>query len=261
MTAGFLAHLLVPLFPVLAPLVGTLTGIRFIQESERGVKLRWGRVVRRRNGTVKIKNPGFLLLIPTMHKLRRTHVRTWTLVLDPQHVMLQDHTVFNVGALVICRVINTSEGIYAALFEVSNMAASVEAYCAATLRDVLLGITHRALADPDALASEVRDRVRSRLAEWGIEIMEVKVTDCSPTPETARLMLIEAEAGFKVEALNRAVSGLDEGCHQIAPTLAAALIGMPVSVAVGAEMASANGRAPRTRSAGQPAKDDSESDD
>lgn len=210
MTASFLGHLLVAVFPVLAPLVGTLTGIRFIQESERGVKLRFGKVVRRRDGTVKIKNPGFLLLVPTVHKLRRTHVRTWTLTLEPQHVMLRDHTVFNVGALVICRIIDTAEGLYAALFEVSNMAASVEAYSAAVLRDVLLGITHRALADPDALATEVRERVRPRLVEWGIEIMDVKLTDCSPTPETARLVLIEAETDFKLAALMRTIAEVDQ---------------------------------------------------
>lgn len=219
-------------------LAGALGSIRFVQESQRGVKLRFGRAPRDRQGRPKIVSPGFTLVLPAIHSLRRVHVRTQTLLLDPQTVMLGDRTVFRVGALVITRVTDTPEGVYQNLFEVDDAAESVESYCAAVLRDVLLGINHGDLSDPDTLAETVRSGVAPRLAEWGVEVLDVKLTDCSPTAETARLILIPRETEFRAQALNLAAEALEPLTLGLDPSLAAALIGHPIGVAVSADGAS-----------------------
>lgn len=223
---------LIGLAPVVTAIGGLAGSIRFVQESQRGVKLRWGRVVRHRDGRPKIVEPGFVFLVPTMHRLRRIHVRTSTLTLDPQRIMLKDHTVFNVGALIITRIIDDEEGIYRSLFEVDDLPTSVEEFCAAALRDVLVGITYDKLADPAALAECVRTSVEPQLREWGTEVKSFALTDCSPSPETARMILISAEAQFRADAL-AAVCPTLEQLSGIPPMLAAALIGTPVSVALG----------------------------
>jgi regulator of protease activity HflC (stomatin/prohibitin superfamily) len=221
------------LAPILIPLVTGGAGIRFVQESQRGVKLRFGKAIRRRDGTVKIYHPGFVFALPTLHSLKRIHVRTQTLILEPQQVMLGDMLVFHVGALVVTRILDTPQDVYASLFEVDDVASSCRALCAATLRDVLLAITHDALSNPDALAEMVRVRVAPRLAEWGVDVVDVKLRDCWPTPETASLILTEVGAGFKAKALKSATDRLKEAGIPFSPTLAAALIGTPVSVALG----------------------------
>jgi regulator of protease activity HflC (stomatin/prohibitin superfamily) len=228
-----LLQALVPAISLAAPLLGAISGVRFVQESERGVKLRWGRAIRNRDGTPRIVEPGFVLTLPTVHRLRRVHVRTKTLALGKQWIMLADHTTFSVGALVVTRIMDTPSAVYRSLFEVDDVENSVEMYCASALRDVLLTIRYTDLAEPDQLAGRVRERVEPRLAEWGVRVEEIRLTDCSPTPETARMILTMTEANAKADALIQAAEKLDAAGHAIEPSLAAALIGTPVAVAIG----------------------------
>jgi regulator of protease activity HflC (stomatin/prohibitin superfamily) len=197
------------------------------------VKLRWGRAIRNRDGTPRIVEPGFVLTLPTVHRLRRVHVRTQTLALDKQVVMLADNTTFAVGALVVTRIMDTADAVYRALFEVDDVANSVEVYCASALRDVLLTIRYKDLAEPDQIAAQVPERAQRGLADWGVSVEEVRLTDCSPTPETARMILAKTEATAKAEALIQAAGLLDAAGHAIESSLAAALIGTPIAVAVG----------------------------
>lgn len=232
MDASLVALLLPVLGPILAMVATGFGTIRFVQENERGVKLRFGRAIRRSDGNPRIYKPGFALVIPALHSLKRIHIKTQTLELQPQRVMLADHTVFTVGALVITHVIDSAAAIYAALFEVDDVKESVETYCAAALRDVLQSTKYPELADPEALARRVREHVEPRLREWGIQVEDVKLTDCSPSSETARMILIATETTFRVEALKAASTELAEATHHLPATLAAALIGTPVSVAL-----------------------------
>lgn len=219
-----------PFVPVVLALGSAAGSVRFIQESQRGVKLRFGKVIRNRNGKPRIYEPGFVLTLPTVHHLRRIHVRTQTLALEPQRVMLADRTVFQIGALVITHVMDDVDAIYQSLFEVDDVAASVEEFSAATLRDVLAGCRYEDLDHPDRLANAVRERLIPRLHSWGTEVDDVKLTDCSPSPETSRMVLIQAEAQMRVQALLTTAAAVGSLPSSLSPTLAAALIGAPVTV-------------------------------
>lgn len=224
--------LIATLAPLLIGGASTLGGIRFIQESQRGVKLRFGKVIRHKNGEPRIYEPGFVFSLPTVHSLRRIHVRTQTLALAPQRVMLSDRTVFTVGALIISHVIDDTDCIYRSLFEVDDVRSSVEEFCAAVLRDVLAASTYDDLADHEGLANQVRERVKPRLKDWGISVDDVKLTDCSPSAETSRMILISTEAKLRTQALQGVVESCASLPTWLSPTLAAALIGTPVSVAL-----------------------------
>jgi regulator of protease activity HflC (stomatin/prohibitin superfamily) len=234
--------------PVLAPLLAGASGVRFVQESQRGIKLRFGKARRRRDGTPRIVKPGFCLVLPTIHSLRRIHVRTQTIVLDPQQVILADHTVFNVGGLVLTQVIDDPHAIYNSMFEVDDVATSVEEYCAAALRDVLLGVEYTELSDPGSLADQVRDIVEPTLTSWGISLQDFRLTNCYPTPQTAQAILAETGTRFRAKALEAVLNDLNDTI-QVNSTLAAALVGIPVAISLGDSSAapSTNGSARSVR--------------
>lgn len=227
-----------PLMPAIAGAVtamgGVIKGSRFIQEGERGVKLRFGRVIRRRDGSPKIIEPGFVFVIPTIEHLRRAHVRTDTIDLPTQTVVLADRMAFNVSAVVIVQVQDSPAAIYRCLFEVEDVEKAVTDYCTAELRTVLSGLTHERVTDATSVAVQIKEAVSARLQQWGLNVDEVMLTDCEPTPESARAILTAASAKLRADALVAAADDLAkcDSLRQVPPVVAAAVIGTPVATAL-----------------------------
>src|SRR3990167_9388157 len=77
---------------------------KFVQEGEQGIKLRFGKAVRRRNGAGErvpvIHDPGFTILIPYVDKLIRRHVRVQTLELAQQTITIKNGLSYIADAVV-----------------------------------------------------------------------------------------------------------------------------------------------------------------
>lgn len=234
--------------PVLETLIAVVGGLggsvgalgastRVVHEDQRGMIMRWGKVTRQKDGTPKVIHPGFRLIIPGVDQLRKVHMRTMTVNLPTQSIMLKDNTVFRVGGMIMVRVNDTPQDIYQVLFETENIRLSVADLCTAALRDLISGMTYDQMTDPNSLAEQAKAGVEDRLAHWGLRVMSFKLTDCSPTTETARLVLIGTDATFRANALVAAAQVLagSAAASKISPNLAAALIGTPVAATIGAQ--------------------------
>lgn len=234
-----------PILETILTVAGSLGGsvgaigasTRVVHEDQRGMIMRWGKVTRHQDGTPKVILPGFRLIIPGVDQLRKVHMRTMTVNLPTQSIMLKDNTVFRVGGMIMVRVNDTPQDIYQVLFETENIRASVADLCTAALRDLISGMTYDQMTDPTALAEQAQAGVEERLAHWGLRVMSFKLTDCSPTTETARLVLISTETTFRANALVTAARVLagSEAASRISPNLAAALIGTPVAATIGTQ--------------------------
>jgi regulator of protease activity HflC (stomatin/prohibitin superfamily) len=214
-----------------------VAGVRFVQENEYGMKLRFGKVVRHRSGPnkglPKLYAAGWAWIIPTIEHLRRMHVRQDTINCDNQAVMIKDKTVFNVSAIVIFRVIDTREAVYRVLFEVTNVRQSIQDYCMGVLREVLREKEHTEVVGANTINQELIERSRDQLKQWGIELLSFTLTDCSPDPDTARMILTATQTRFRVHALQEAAEQMGVATDQLDPTLAAALVGTPLVTAIG----------------------------
>lgn len=218
---------------------GLVSGSKFVQENERGMILRFGRVVRNRRGEPKLVKPGFKFVIPGIEHLHRTHVRTRMVKLPVQEVILSDGLEFQVAGLVRFVVRDTPADVYTMLFETEQPTDTVRQYVSGKLRDVVAEMNYAEVASRVKVADAVTERIRDHFGEWGMELVEFNLTDCSPTETSAKAILIGAEADKRAEALIRAaekVSG-DPRVQALSPTVAAALVGLPVSVALGSKAA------------------------
>lgn len=223
------------LLPALAAIAGGISGSSFIQEGQRGVKLRWGKVVRGRNGEPKVVRPGFVFVIPKVEHLVRTHVRVRTVNLANQEIMLTDGMEFVVGGLVRFHVHDTPADVYAALFETDGLNRSVSDYVSGKLRDTLADMDYEQVLGRGTVTEKVTEEIRAQLREWGLELIEFNLTDCSPTPPSARAILIGSATRMRAEALMEVSSKLagDLNLKNLSPTVAAALIGTPVAASLG----------------------------
>lgn len=228
---------IVDMLPYALPSLGILgagfNGTKLVQEGERGIKLRFGRAIRTKDGRPKIINPGFVFVLPMVESLERTHVRTRTINLDTQSVMLKDKMVFNVNAVIMMRIIDSPEHIYQSLFEVDSFEETISDYVTAVVREVLSHMSYTEVLDPQDLGSRVKNSITEKLNDWGVDVLEVMITDSSPTQESAKAILLTAEAELRTQALIDVADDLSrKDVSDINPTLAAAIIGTPISVSL-----------------------------
>ncbi len=216
---------------VLIAAVSALKSIRFVHEGEMGIKLRFGRALKNRDGTPKVIKPGFALMIPFVETLKRHHVRQQTLRLDHQKVMIMNGLIFNVSAIVIFRV----KDIYRALFEIDDLDSSLADLSMGILRDVLCNKEYSDLSDMKKISEELLVALQVKSEEWGVQFIEFKLTDCAPTSETAPLINAKIGVRMKVEALQFAASELKVEAAEMSPILAAALVGVPLVTSIGPE--------------------------
>ena len=88
---------------IVALLLATAT-IKIVQEYERGVIFRLGRLVGARG-------PGLFLLIPGVERMRKVDLRIVTLEVPAQEAITRDNVTVKVNAVVYFRVVNPEDAV------------------------------------------------------------------------------------------------------------------------------------------------------
>ncbi len=184
------------------------TALRILNEYERGVVFRLGRVI-------KAKGPGLIILIPVVDKMVKISMRLVAMDVDPQDVITRDNVSVKVNAVIYFRVIDAIK----AVVEVESYNYAISQLAQTTLRSVC------GQAELDELLS-AREKINSQLQEildtqtdpWGIKVATVELKHIDLPQEMQRSMAKQAEA----ERERRAKIINAEGEQQAATKLAEA---------------------------------------
>jgi regulator of protease activity HflC (stomatin/prohibitin superfamily) len=165
----------VPLFPF---------AVRIVQEYERGVIFRLGRLVGARG-------PGLFFILPFVERMVKVDLRIVTMDVPRQDVITQDNVTVKVDAVVYFRVVRPDEAVTKVLdyFRATSLVAQT------TLRSVL------GQSDLDELLSK-RDELNQRLQHiiddatepWGIKVTIVEVRDVALPADMINAMSRQAQA-------------------------------------------------------------------
>jgi len=158
--------------------------LRILNEYERGVIFRLGRVI-------KAKGPGLIVLIPVIDKMIKVSLRLVAMDVDPQDVITRDNVSVKVNAVIYFRVIDPTK----AIIEVENYSYAMAQLAQTTLRSVC------GQAELDELLSE-REKINDKLQEildthtdpWGIKVATVELKHIDLPQEMQRAMARQAEA-------------------------------------------------------------------
>ncbi|HVI69520.1 MAG TPA: SPFH domain-containing protein [Magnetospirillaceae bacterium] len=232
---ALLGSLITPVLSVLG-LGGAASSVRWVQEGDRALVQRFGKATRSRfgehKGEYRVLEPGFNLIIPVIDKLAKTHVRQTVINMGDEEITLKDKTVFTVDGILVMSVGDTPDDLYKALFVVDDLYKAVRQYCIGVMREVIRELSYEELIGGNAheLSDKLAERIREQLADWGLIVHSFRLGDLSPYGETLRMIQTGEAARLKLKALQDVAEGLKE--LNINPMLAAAIIGVPVSVAV-----------------------------
>lgn len=221
-------------FPVLGGIVTAIRSFRFVQEGQRALKLRFGKA-RKKQGEYYVVEPGLRILIPYAERFAITHVRQRTINMPSQTIVLSDDTVFEVSAVLHCRVKDSPIDLYSALFETTDLEGSLSDYGLLMVREVVGDKTYKDLfgESRQGIGEELRAQMQLQADQWGVEIIKFELSDCKPNEGSVRLIQTAAQTRFKVMALQQAAELLGGGegsAHDIEPALASVLVGTPMVV-------------------------------
>jgi regulator of protease activity HflC (stomatin/prohibitin superfamily) len=193
---------------VFIAIVFVLSGLKILNEYERAVIFRLGRLM-------DYRGPGVIFVVPIIERASRIDLRTVTLEIPAQDVITKDNVTVKVSAVLYFRVLDPSKAV-----------TEVRDYLFATLQ--LAQTTLRSVGgqtDLDDLLSQ-RDRLNAKIQEiidqqtepWGIKVMLVELKNIDLPQDMQRAIAAQAEA----ERERRAKVIAAEGEFQAAQRLAEA---------------------------------------
>jgi regulator of protease activity HflC (stomatin/prohibitin superfamily) len=173
------------LFVIVVIIFFLASAIKILNEYERGVIFRLGRVLGAPKG------PGLIILIPIIDRMVKVSLRTVVLDIPSQDVITRDNVTIKVNAVVYFRVIDPMK----AIIDVENFLYATSQLSQTTLRSVL------GQAELDELLSR-REKINERLQEildthtepWGIKVSNVEVKNVDLPQEMQRAIAKQAEA-------------------------------------------------------------------
>ncbi len=207
---------LIPIAGAIIVLAALILGpaIKIVQQYQRGVVFRFGRLV----GT---RGPGFNLIIPYVDRLMSIDLRTATKILGAQEVITKDNVTVHVDAVLYFSVVDPER----AVLNVEDYKIATEQLALTTLRSVL------GQSDLDELLAQ-RDRINQRLRRiidehteepWGVRVTLVEIKDVLLPEIMQRAMARQAEAErekrakiIHAEGEFRAAETLSQAGHIIA---------------------------------------------
>ena len=178
--------------------LGLSKTFNYVKEGELGIKLRFGKAKRDKNGSPRIIHPGFVMLIPFVDTLAKHHVRQQTIRFDKQEIMIRDGLIFSINAAVIFRVTD----VYRALFEIEDLHNSLADISMGILRDVFTGRDHTNLSETKAISALLLEELKEKAQQWGVDFLQFNIIDCAPTSETAQIIVAKAGVMMKAQALD-----------------------------------------------------------
>jgi regulator of protease activity HflC (stomatin/prohibitin superfamily) len=172
-------------------LIAWATGIRIINEYERGVVLRLGRLIR-------LKGPGLRVIIPFgIDRLIRVDLRTVTLEVPPQEAITRDNVSVNVLAVIYFQVVHPQS----AVIKVQNYYNATTQISQSTLRSVLGQCTlHELLAERAKLNALLQRVIDEQTEPWGVKVTAVEIKDVEMPDSLQRAMARQAEAEREKQA-------------------------------------------------------------
>ena len=162
-----------------------VASVRVVQEYERGVIFRLGRVI------AGAKGPGLFFIIPLIDRMVKVNLQIVALDVPPQDVITKDNVTVRVHAVVYFQVFQSVK----ATVEIQNYFFATSQIAQTTLRAVLSKVDlDDILTAPDRLSADLQRIIDDVTEPWGVKVAMVAIKDVDLPVEMQRAMARQAEA-------------------------------------------------------------------
>src|SRR5438270_6130341 len=159
--------------------------VNILNEWERGVILRFGRVLDQPKG------PGIIFVFKPVDTIRRVSLQQEAFEVPPQDIITRDNVTLKVNAVIFMRVIDPRR----AVVTVDNYRYQTSQFAQTTLRSVLGEVElDELLAHRDTLNARIQTILDQHTEPWGVKVTNVEVKQVDMPESMLRAMAKQAEA-------------------------------------------------------------------
>src|SRR6266851_3385735 len=191
---------------VVVALLFVLSGLKVLNEYERAVVFRLGRLT-------PYRGPGVVFIIPILERQVRIDLRTVTLEIPPQDVITRDNVTVKVSAVLYFRVIDPSR----AVTEVRDYLYATLQISQTTLRSVG-GQTELddLLGQREKVNAKIQEIIDLQTEPWGIKVKLVELKNIDLPQDMQRAIAAQAEAERERRAKVIAAEGEFQASQRLA---------------------------------------------
>lgn len=161
-----------------------LSGIKVVNQYERGVVLTLGRFSGQRE-------PGLRIVVPIFQRLIRVDIRSTPIDVPKQEIITKDNVTAGVDAVVYFRVLDAPK----AVLETTNYVYATSQFAQAALRDITGNFElDELLSKREEISEKIKEIVDAQTSQWGIDVENVKIQNIELPADMKRAMAKQAEA-------------------------------------------------------------------
>ena len=167
-----------------AIVIFVLSGIKVVNQYQRGVVLTLGKFT-------GVKSPGLRLFFPGIQSVTMVDVRSTPIDVPKQEVITRDNVTVGVDAVVYFRVIHAPK----AVLETTDYIYATRQFAQAALRDVTGNVDlDDLLATREEISQQIKEIVDAETDKGGIDVENVKIQNIELPGDMKRAMAKQAEA-------------------------------------------------------------------
>jgi regulator of protease activity HflC (stomatin/prohibitin superfamily) len=179
--------------------------LRIVQQYEKGVVFRLGRVVGE-------KGPGLRLIIPVIDKLRKVSMQIITMPVPSQKIITKDNVSIDVAAVAYYQVVDATRSLVA----IQSVVAAVNQIAQTTVRNIVGQFSlDEVLSDTVTINQKVKDIIDTHTEAWGVAVRTVEIKDIQLPDTMQRAMAKQAEAEREKRAKIIAAEGEFQSADQL----------------------------------------------
>ena len=146
-------------------LILILSAFRIIQQYEKGVVFRLGKVIGERN-------PGFRFIIPLIDRLGKVSLRIVTMPVPAQKIITKDNVSIDVAAVAYYRVKNATKSLVA----IQNVNSAINQIAQTTVRNIVgQFMLDQVLSETTKINEKIKEMIDLHTEIWGVEVTTVEI--------------------------------------------------------------------------------------
>ena len=179
-----MAIIVVAVVVVIVVLIGLALSVRIVEQFEKGVLFRLGKVR-------TIKDPGLTLIVPFIDVLHTVSLRIVTMPIQSQGIITKDNVSVDVSAVAYYKVVDAEKSVIA----IESIQAAIDQIAQTTLRKVVgQHSLDETLSETDHINVNIREILDVQTQDWGVLVTLVELKDIQLPESMKRAMARQAEA-------------------------------------------------------------------
>src|SRR5579872_1344623 len=179
MNSGVLLILIVIILAII------IRGVRIINQYERGVVFRLGKVI------TSVKQPGLRVIIPLVDQMRKVAMRIVTLPVESQKIITKDNVSIDVAAVAYYQVVDPVKAVVA----IENVVSAIYQIAQTTVRNIVgQSSLDEVLSETPKINDAIKGILDQATEQWGVYVSTVELKDIQLPEIMQSAMAAEAVA-------------------------------------------------------------------